>query len=87
LGFLLVLDIRFVLAPNLKTIIERNPFMENLSIDHIALKLTTALIKGYGKELIGTPDVAIHNAVSDYFKMYDEVKKQMKEHTTPPFQV
>jgi hypothetical protein len=52
--------------------------MENLSIDRIALELTTALIKGLGKEFAGSPEAAINNVVNDYFKIYDEVKRTLE---------
>ncbi|MCX6141970.1 MAG: hypothetical protein NTZ35_02000 [Ignavibacteriales bacterium] len=55
--------------------------MENLGIDRIALELTTALVKSYGKELTGSPEAAIKLVVSDYFKIYDEVTAKLKART------
>ena len=53
--------------------------MENVGIDRIALDLTSALVKSYGKELTGLPESAAVNVVRRYFEIYDEMKRKLTE--------
>jgi hypothetical protein len=55
--------------------------MSNLTnIEEYALAITSGLISGYGREILGDPNNAIPSAVSLFFKVGEEVKRQSEAH-------